>query len=110
MWPLSLLESGDTDRSTFGRDEIDAMLLQGSPAVITKAFYVITDGYWPEKLGITAASLGMSPNVKPTIAVNPAVSGMTVSVTSLEAEDTSLPIAPQRFTWVCEIAFISAAF
>lgn len=93
------------DRSTFGRDEIDAMLAQVSPAVIAKAFYVVADGYWPDKLGITASSLGTSPNINPTISVTPPVSGMTVSITSLEAEDTTLPIAPQRFTWVCQFAF-----
>ena len=94
-----------TDRSTFGRDEIDAMLLQGSPAVIAKAFYVIADGFWPDKLGITAGSLGNAPSVKPSIAISPNVPGMTISVTSLEAEDASLPIEPQRFTWVYQIAF-----
>jgi hypothetical protein len=94
-----------TDRSTFGLDEIDAMLLQASPAVIQSAFYVIADGFWPDRLGITAGSLGASPSVKPTITVSPAVAGMTVTATALEAEDTTLPISPQRFTWVYEIAF-----
>jgi hypothetical protein len=94
-----------TDRSTFGRDEIDAMLAAASPAVISAAFFVHADGFWPDKLGITAASLGSSPNVKPTITVSPAVPGMTVSVTALQAEDTALPIAPQRFTWVLQVSF-----
>jgi hypothetical protein len=91
-----------TDRSTFGKDEIDSM---PSPAVIDKAFYVVADGFWPDKLGITASTLGNSPSVKPNITFNPAISGMSITVTSLEAEDTSLPIAPQRFTWVCQISF-----
>lgn len=94
-----------TDRSTFGRDEINAMLAQASPAVIAKAFYVFADGFWPEKLGITASALGSSPSVKPTITVTPSVPGMAVTVTSLEAEDTTLPTSPQRFTWVYQIAF-----
>ena len=94
-----------TDRSTFGKDEIDAMLAKSSPANIEKAFYVLIEGFWPDKLGITAASLGNNPNVKPVIAINPAVSGMTVSVTSLAAEDANLPIEPQRFTWVCQVSF-----
>ena len=91
-----------TDRSTFGKDEIDSM---PSPALIDKAFYVVADGFWPDKLGITASTLGNSPSVKPNITFNPSVSGMLITVTSLEAEDTTLPIAPQRFTWVCQISF-----
>jgi hypothetical protein len=94
-----------TDRSTFGKDEIDAMLATASPAVISQAFFVHADGFWPDKLGISASSLGATPNVKPTITVSPAVPGMTVSVTALQAEDTSLPIAPQRFTWVLQVSF-----
>ena len=98
-----------TDRSTFGKDEIDAMLTQGSPAVIAKAFYVFADGFWPDKLGITAASLGNAPNVKPTITITPSVAGMTVNLTSLEAEDPALPIEPQRFTWVYEVQFTDSS-
>ena len=94
-----------TDRSNFGKDEINAMLGQSSPAVVEKAFYVVVDGHWPDSLGITASSLGTSPSVKPTLTFTPAVPGITVSVTSLEAEDTSLPESPQRFTWVCQVAF-----
>lgn len=94
-----------TDRSTFGKDEINAMLAQGSSAVIEKAFYVVGDGCWPDRLGITASSLGASPNVKPAITVTPNVPGMTISITSLEAEDTALPEAPQRFTWVYQVTF-----
>jgi hypothetical protein len=98
-----------TDRSQFGRDEIDARLGSGSPASIEAAFYVHADGFWPDKLGITATSLGTSPNVKPTLSVTPSVTGMTVEVASLDAEDTTLPIAPQRFTWALRVKFTSSA-
>ena len=94
-----------TDRSQFGRDEVDALLASSNPAAVEKAFYVHADGYWPDKLGITAGSLGASPNVKPTLSMNPSVAGMSIEVTSLEAEDPSLPIAPQRFTWVIRAKF-----
>src|SRR5262249_7891856 len=39
------------------------------------------------------------------ITVTPFVSGMTVTVTSLVAEDPSLPVSPQRFTWLCQLEF-----
>jgi hypothetical protein len=97
-----------TDRSQFGKDEVDARLAAASPAVIDAAFYVHADGFWPDKLGITATSLGTSPNVKPTLSMNPSVTGMTVDVASLDAEDTTLPIAPQRFTWTLRVKFTSS--
>ncbi|MER7046152.1 M35 family metallo-endopeptidase [Streptomyces jumonjinensis] len=94
-----------TDRSTFGRDEIDAMLAAAAPAVIDNAFYVHVDGYWPRELGITAASLSGPPVPKPTLTVVPAVPGMTVTATALRAQDSTLPEAPQRFTWVYQVSF-----
>jgi Lysine-specific metallo-endopeptidase len=97
------------DRDTFGLDEIDVLLPHG-PAIFPNAFYVFVDGFWPDKLGITAASLSGAPNVKPTITVEPTVPGTNVSaikvtVTALEAEDSSLPVSPQRFTWLCQLEF-----
>src|SRR5262249_10368057 len=92
------------DRSTFGRDEIDALLLHG-PAVVPNALSVYVDGYWPDKLGIASGSLSGIPDVKPSITVTPFVSGMTVTVTALLAEEPSLPVSPQRFTWLCQLEF-----
>ncbi len=45
-----------TDRSTFGKDEIDAMLQVSNPAVIDAAFYVTVDGFTPAELGITTTN------------------------------------------------------
>lgn len=98
-----------TDRGQFGRDEIDALLANASPAVVEKAFYVHADGFSPDKLGITSSSLGSNPSVKPTLSVSPAVNGMTVEVAALEAEDSTLPAAVQRFTWVLRVKFTSSA-
>ena len=98
-----------TDRSQFGRDEVDALLAAASPASIESAFYVHADGFWPDKLGITSTTLGSAPSVKPALALNPAIAGMTVEVASLQAEDTALPVSPQRFTWVLRVRFTSSA-
>jgi hypothetical protein len=98
-----------TDRTQFGRDEVDALLAGGSPAKVENAFYVHADGFWPGKLGLTATSLGASPNVKPTLSTTPSVAGMSIEVTSLQAEDSSLPETPQRFTWVLRVKFASDA-
>jgi len=94
-----------TDRSTFGKDEINALLGQGSPVVISDAFYILVDGCWPDWLGINTSSLGTSPSVTPNLTVTPAVAGMTIDFSSLEAEDSNLPASPQRFTWVCKVSF-----
>ena len=98
-----------TDRGQFGRDEVDARLASASPSFVERAFYVHADGFWPDKLGITASSLGTSPTVKPTLSMSPSISGMTVEVAALEAEDTSLPVGPQRFTWVLRVKFTSSS-
>ncbi|HKV51424.1 MAG TPA: hypothetical protein VJO52_09505 [Gemmatimonadaceae bacterium] len=93
------------DRSTFGKDEIDALLHLGTPATIDAAFYVIVDGYTPSQLGITPATLTGVPNISPTVSLAPAVAGMSVSPTSLVAEDPSLGGGIQRFTWVYDVSF-----
>jgi hypothetical protein len=99
-----------TDRSTFSKDEVAAMLHLASPAVIPAAFYVHADGFRPGDLGITAADLVGVPSISPTITRAPAVGGMTIGdslgrPSALLAEDSSLPAIPQRFTWVYPITF-----
>ena len=96
------------DRSTFGQNEVNARLKQTmpNPADFPAAFFVVVDGFSASDLGITAADLVGAPSVKPTLTVLPAVSGMVVGApTALLAEDTSLPAAPQRFTWVYPVSF-----
>jgi hypothetical protein len=96
------------DKSTFGQDEVQAMLLAGAPTV-DAAFYVVVDGFTASELGITAADLTGAPTTKPTLTSSPAVAGMTVGQpTALLAEDPSLPNTPQRFTWVYPVSFANA--
>ena len=54
-----------TDRNTFSKDEIDAMLHLATPAVISAAFYIEVDGFRPGELGISAADLVGTPSVNP---------------------------------------------
>lgn len=96
------------DRSTFGQDEVTAMISAGQPTV-NAAFYIAVDGFSAADLGITPADLVGAPSVQPTLTPTP-VSGMTVGqpadkATSLTAEDPSLPPTPQRFTWVYAVNF-----
>jgi len=98
-----------TDRSQFGKDEVDALLVGGSPTVVEKAFYVHADGFWPDKLSITATSLGTSPDVKPSLSMSPSIGGMSIEIAELQAEDTALPASPQRFTWVLRAKFTGSS-
>jgi murein tripeptide amidase MpaA len=94
-----------TDRNTFGKDEVDALLHLGSP-VIPSAFYVIIDGFSANELGITAATFsGFTPNVAPNISFNPVPSGMNVQATACSAPDENNLNSPQRFTWSYEVVF-----
>src|ERR1051326_53194 len=93
------------DKSTFGQDEVAAMILQGD-STFDDAFYVVVEGFTAAELGITAADLVGAPGTKPTLTSAPPVSGMTIGQpTALLAEDPSLPASAQRFTWVYPISF-----
>ena len=98
----------DLDRSTFGKDEVDALLHTANPAHVEAAFYVVADGFTPAGLNITASSLTGTPNVSPNVTLSPTVQGVTVEATSLVAEDPSLSGAIQRFTWVYRVNFTSS--
>jgi hypothetical protein len=96
------------DKSTFGQDEVNAMIAAGSPT-FDAAFYVVVEGFSAGDLGITLADLSGAPTHKPTLTSAPPVTGMTIGQpTALLAEDPSLPATPQRFTWVYPITFANS--
>ncbi|MGZ4787741.1 MAG: M14 family metallopeptidase [Terriglobales bacterium] len=99
-----------TDRNTFGKDEVDAMLQVTSPARVEAAFYVVIDGFRHEELGITAGTLVGIPDVMPTISFNPGLSaGVTVQATACSTEGNVLVSGPQRFTWTLAIQFTDSS-
>ena len=96
------------DKSTFGQDEVGAMLMQGN-GTVDAAFYIVIEGFTASELGIVAADLTGAPTHKPTLTASQTVTDMTIGdPTKLLAEDNSLPATPQRFTWVYPISFTSA--
>ena len=103
-----------TDRSTFGKDEVNAALHQGVPAVIQNAFYVTVDGCLHEELNITAATLTGIPNVSPTIAFSPTLSPapagqVRLIATSCAVDGGVLLNTPQRFTWTYSLQFFDVS-
>jgi len=97
------------DRSTFGKDEIAAMLLTANPADVSAAFYVVVEGFTPSDLGITTATPtpAQLQAWAPSIAISPTVTDMTTKCTGLLFEDATLPNTPQRFTFVYDVLFAS---
>ncbi len=95
------------DRSSFGKDEVDAFLdgPSHSPAVFDAALYVAVDGFTANQLGITAASFTGTPNIQPSFSFAPGVSGLNVVATSLSAPDQGSLSIIQRFTWTCRVTF-----
>jgi hypothetical protein len=89
------------DRSTFSDDEIEAMLLGSSPAVIQAAFYVVVDGFSPDELGFTAATMQKTPALN----IAPLPAGMTITPQRLAFEDSTHLNRRQRLTWVYDISF-----
>ena len=94
-----------TDRSSFGKEEVDAMLQSGSPAVIQAAFFVTIDGFRAAELGINAGNLTNPGATAPTLTLVPPVSGVSIAATALQPEDPTLPGRVERFTWTYQIAF-----
>jgi murein tripeptide amidase MpaA len=95
-----------TDRSTFGKDEVDALLQQGVPARIVAAFYVTVDGFSANELGIGTATFGGTPNVTPSLPLfSPPLNGVQVRATSCSAVDEVDLDVTQRFTWTYEVDF-----
>ena len=91
-----------TDRNTISDDEVEAMLSGGSPAHFSDAFYIVLDGYSPDELGFTAATL----QHEPTISVSPPVSGMvTLAADRIEFEYPTHLNRRQRLTWGYHIDF-----
>lgn len=51
------------DRSTFGKDEVSAVLSSSPTDVFQDALYVVVDGYTPDELGLTSSTLTSPPNL-----------------------------------------------
>jgi hypothetical protein len=106
-----------TQRNTFGKDEIDALLLlanptppQTNPAVIEQAFFIYVDGFRADELGITNATLSGIPDIAPTITFNPGLTapppgGSRAPATACGVDGGVLIDAPQRFTWTYSLQF-----
>lgn len=107
VWVRDSIESCAliTDRSTFGEDEVNAMLHITSPAEVEAAFYVVIDGFRHEELGITATTLVGVPNVAPAIAFVPLLGKVKAQATACSCEGNTLVAGPQRFTWSYKMQF-----
>jgi len=109
---LSLIEKQcyfTVDKSTFGQDEVQAMLQAGAPTV-DAAFHVVVEGFSAGNLSIEPSDLNGAPTHKPTFSHSPPFAGLVFGEpTALLAEDSSLPATPQRFTWVYPISFTDAS-
>ncbi len=98
------------DRNTIAKDEVDAMLALGNPANIDAAFYVIVDGFTPQELGITAATLSGVPNIVPTVSLAPGVAQMSVApMATLGLEYPTHLNRRQRITWKYKISFTGSS-
>lgn len=99
------------DRSSLGQDEVNAMLLQSNPFVISPAIYVVVDGFTPTELGVTSGDLSGAPSTVPAFNTAPGLSGIAFGApTQLVAQDPSLPAnIVQRFTWKYDLTISSDA-
>jgi len=89
------------DRNTFSDYEIEAMLPTATPAVIASAFYIVLDGFSPDELGFTSATMQYTPALHPS----QNIPGMTITPVALKFEDSTHLHRRQRLTWVYDISF-----
>jgi hypothetical protein len=97
------------DRSTAGQGEVEALLqLNGAPALLSPAVFVVVEGFTAGELSLNAGNLG-SPPFAPSFP--PPVPGLTVVPAGpVVPEDPSLPPnVPQRFTFPYALSFADAS-
>lgn len=101
------------ERSTYGKDEIKAMLnITPAGAIINPAFWVLVDGFMPSDFpsgGITSLSPSAAQlnSWAPGITSSPDLSGMSITTTpvAISSDDPSLSAQQQRFTFTYQIKF-----
>ena len=97
------------DRSTFGQDEVLALLSLQNPAQIPEAFWVVVDGYTAAELGLNAGNLN-APPIVPAVTLAPGMTAMSVQfIGPVVPEDPTLPPTPQRFRFGFTVQFTSDA-
>ena len=97
-----------TDRNTYSKDEVDALLFQQTPNSIPAAFFVVVDGFRASDLNITNTTLSGTPNVAPVPTFTPGLVGITAQATACTAEDPDHLGIPQRFTWTYQVTFANS--
>lgn len=92
------------ERSTFGQGEVQALInLNGAPARIDPALFVVVEGYTPAELGLNVGNLASPPN-RPTVGA--LRNGITFEPSGpVVPEEPSLPNRPQRFTFPYRVVF-----
>lgn len=94
------------DRSVIAKDEIDAMLRNGSPAELDAVFFLVLDGYSPMELGITGSMLEGPPSVFPSVSFSPGMPQIALDVMPGPAvEDPARLDRKQRITWKYRMLF-----
>jgi hypothetical protein len=97
------------DRSTFGQDEVLAMLTPPNVPVVSEAFWVIVEGFTAAELGLNAGNLGSPPST-PMVTPSPGFTATMIQFTGpVVPEDASLPPTPQRFRYAYQVSFSSDA-
>jgi hypothetical protein len=92
------------ERSTFSAGEVKALInLEGEPARINPALFVVVEGFSAAELGLTAANLSNPPHVP---SIPSPLKGVSLEfVGPVVPEDPALPPTAQRFTFPFRISF-----
>lgn len=94
------------NQDTFSTSQIATL---GSPALVSKAFYVVYDGFEPKELGVTTTPLPAVPPTLPTFTFTGAASISAVNPVASYEDPSGAIDMPQRITIAYDLQFANAS-
>jgi hypothetical protein len=104
------------DKSTFGKDEVDAMEAGGGQATFNPAYWLVVSGVLPDDIGVTASNLTPTTTPGVTAHFDPSLSAAQVTVIKnmlnagtftgqVVPESPGVPDEPQAFMFPYTVSF-----
>ena len=93
------------NQDTFSTSQVATL---GSPATVSKAFYIVYDGFEPKELGVTTTPLPSVPSNLPSFVFTGASHVSAVNPVASYEDPSRAPDMPQRITIAYDLQFANA--
>jgi hypothetical protein len=97
------------NQDTFSDSQLDTLGLPGSPAIVSKAFYVVYEGFEPKELGVASAPLPSVPPNLPVVTFTGASNISAVNPSAIYEAPGGAIDMPQRITIAYDLRFANTA-